>query len=100
MDIKINGISFEIMQDALEQAKAGRLHILGIMKEAIAEPRTALSPYAPRLHSMQIPVEMIGAIIGPGGKMIRHITAESGADISIEDDGTVVIASVEGEAAE
>ncbi len=100
MDIKIKGISYEIMKSALEQAREGRLHILGKMNEALPEARTSLSKYAPRLHTLQVPVDMIGTIIGPGGKMIRHITAESGAEISIEDDGTVVIASVEGEAAE
>lgn len=94
MDIKIKGITFDIMKKALEQAKAGRFHILDTMEETIAAPRPDLSPYAPRLHTMTVPTEMIGAIIGPGGKNIRAIVAESGAEINIEDDGTVVIAAV------
>jgi polyribonucleotide nucleotidyltransferase len=99
MDIKIKGISFEIMEKALAQAKEGRLHILKIMTEAIERPRQELSPFAPRLQTLKIPVDMIGAVIGPGGKMIRHITSESGAEINIEDDGTITIAAVEGESA-
>jgi polyribonucleotide nucleotidyltransferase len=99
MDIKIKGISFEIMEQALQQAKEGRMHILGIMKETIAEPREELSSYAPRLYQLTIPVEMIGAVIGPGGKTIRHIIEKSGAEINIEDDGKVVIAAVSGESA-
>jgi polyribonucleotide nucleotidyltransferase len=99
MDIKIKGISFAIMEKALAQAKEGRMHILKIMTEALATPRPELSPFAPRLQTIKVPVDMIGAIIGPGGKMIRHITAESGAEINIEDDGTVTIAAVEGDSA-
>jgi polyribonucleotide nucleotidyltransferase len=99
MDIKIKGVSFEIMQSALEQAKEGRMHILGVMKEALAEPRTNISEYAPHLYTMTVPVDMIGAVIGPGGKNIRHIIEESGAEINIEDDGTVTIAAVSGESA-
>lgn len=94
MDIKIKGISFEIFERALQQAREGRLKILDVMNEAIAEPRKDLSAYAPRLTSIKIPVDMIGAVIGPGGKTIRHIVAESGAEVNIEEDGTVVIASV------
>ncbi len=94
MDIKIQGITLEIMKAALEQAKAGRFHILDKMESVIAEPRAYLSPFAPRLHTMKVPVDMIGAIIGPGGKNIRSIVAESGAEINIEDDGTVVVAAV------
>ena len=99
MDIKIKGISFEIMENALTQAKAGRMHILGIMKECIAEARPTISSYAPHLYSMTVPVDMIGAVIGPGGKSIRHIIELSGAEINIEDDGTVTIAAVSGESA-
>jgi polyribonucleotide nucleotidyltransferase len=99
MDIKIKGISFEIMEQALQQAKEGRMFILGIMKETIAEPREELSSYAPRLYQLTIPVDMIGAVIGPGGKTIRHIIEKSGAEINIEDDGQVVIAAVSGESA-
>ncbi|PIU45260.1 MAG: polyribonucleotide nucleotidyltransferase [Ignavibacteriales bacterium CG07_land_8_20_14_0_80_59_12] len=100
MDIKIKGISFEIMSTALEQALAGRLHILGIMNAALPEPRAELSPYAPRLTTIQIPIDMIGAVIGPGGKTIRAITAESGAEINIEDDGRIIIASTSKEASD
>lgn len=99
MDIKIKGISFEIMQQALEQAKEGRMHILGIMKQAIDSPRGSISQYAPHLYTMTVPVDMIGAVIGPGGKSIRHIIEKSGAEINIEDDGTVTIAAVSGESA-
>ncbi|MGA9362852.1 MAG: polyribonucleotide nucleotidyltransferase [Bacteroidota bacterium] len=94
MDIKIKGISFEIVERALQQAREGRLQILEIMNQAISEPRKELSGYAPRLTSLKIPVDMIGAVIGPGGKTIRHIVKESGAEVNIEEDGTVVIASV------
>lgn len=100
MDIKIKGISFDLFERALHQAREGRLQILDIMKETIAEPRKDISVYAPRLTSIKIPVDMIGAVIGPGGKTIRHIVAESGAEINIEDDGTVVIASAKKEATE
>lgn len=99
MDIKIKGVSFEIMETALAQAKEGRMHILGKMAEAIAEPRETISQYAPHLYTMTVPVDMIGAVIGPGGKNIRHIIEESGAEINIDDDGTVVIAAVSGESA-
>ena len=99
MDIKIKGVSFEIMETALAQAKEGRLHILNIMKEAIAEPRAKISDYAPHLYTMTVPVDMIGAVIGPGGKNIRHIIEMSGAEINIDDDGTVVIAALSGESA-
>ncbi len=97
MDIKIQGISFEIFERALEQAKAGRLHILGVMNQTLGAPKPNLSPYAPRLTTIKIPVEMIGAVIGPGGKVIRQIVKDTGAEINIEDDGTVVIASVTAE---
>lgn len=99
MDIKIKGVSFEIMEKALAQAKEGRMHILGKMTECIAEPRAALSPFAPQLFTMTVPVDMIGAVIGPGGKNIRNIIEVSGAEINIEDDGSVVIAAVSGESA-
>ncbi|MDI6778939.1 MAG: polyribonucleotide nucleotidyltransferase [Bacteroidota bacterium] len=93
MDMKVQGISFEILAKALDQAKEGRFHILKIMNETISEPKKELSQYAPRLTTLKIPVDMIGSVIGPGGKMIRHIVKESGAEINIEDDGTVVVAS-------
>jgi polyribonucleotide nucleotidyltransferase len=94
MDIKIKGISFEILEHALQHAREGRLKILDIMDQTIARPRKDISSYAPRLTSLKIPVDMIGAVIGPGGKTIRHIVQESGAEVNIEEDGTVVIASV------
>ncbi len=99
MDIKIKGVSFEVMETALAQAKEGRMHILNIMKEAIAEPRAEISNYAPHLYTMMVPIDMIGAVIGPGGKNIRHIIELSGAEINIDDDGTVVIAALSGESA-
>jgi polyribonucleotide nucleotidyltransferase len=100
MDIKMKGISFEIMEQALQQAKEGRMHILNIMNQTISEPRESISQYAPHLYSMTVPVDMIGAVIGPGGKSIRHIIEQSGAEINIEDDGTVTIAAISGESAQ
>ncbi len=97
MDIKIQGISLDIFEKALSQAHDGRLKILGIMNAAIEAPRQELSQYAPRLTTLKIPTDMIGAVIGPGGKNIRQIVKDSGAEINIEDDGTVVIASVTAE---
>ncbi len=93
MDIKIDGLSFEIMSKALEQARQGRLHILNKMNEVISEPKTEISPYAPRFTTIKIPIDMIGALIGQGGETIRGITSKSNVDINIEDDGTVIIAS-------
>jgi polyribonucleotide nucleotidyltransferase len=98
MDIKIKGISFEIMANALEQARQARMHILEKMSETITAPRDDLSPYAPRLTTIYVPVDMIGAVIGPGGKTIKGIVAESGAEVNIEDDGRVIIASNNAEA--
>lgn len=95
MDIKIKGISFSILEAALQQAKEGRFHILDIMSKTISTPRTELSQFAPRLQTVMIPVDMIGPLIGPGGKNIRQIVKESGAEINIEDDGKVTIAAVE-----
>ncbi len=100
MDIKIAGISMEIMRDALEQARQGRLYILDIMEKTLSAPRAALSQYAPRIISFKVNTESIGTIIGPGGKMIREIIERSGASIDIADDGTVTIASFEAEGAE
>lgn len=100
MDMKIKGISNETLRRALYQAKDGRLHIMGKMREAIQEPRKELSDYAPRLYSMQIPVDDIGTVIGPGGKMIRSIIDASGAEIDIKDDGTVTITSNDKEGAD
>ncbi len=93
MDIKIHGISFEIMENALQQAKEGRMHILKIMNEAIKQPREFLSQYAPRLLTMKVDTDQIGLIIGPGGKTIQGMQRLFGVEIVIDDDGTVNIAS-------
>ncbi|MCX6259899.1 MAG: polyribonucleotide nucleotidyltransferase [Bacteroidia bacterium] len=85
MDIKVEGLSFEVLTMALEQAKAGRLHILDIMQETIAEPRPELKPHAPRIEMLTIPKEMIGALIGPGGKVIQEIQRETGTTIIVEE---------------
>jgi len=100
MDIKIEGLELSIMSEALDQAKEGRLHILGEMEKALAAPRADLSPYAPRIVTVQINPEKIGDLIGPKGKTIRGIQDETGAEISVDDSGTVTIAAVGGEAME
>ncbi|MFN0150181.1 MAG: polyribonucleotide nucleotidyltransferase [bacterium] len=99
MDIKIDGVTFEIMERALGQARAGRLHILGVMGRSLSRHREDLSTYAPRIIAIRIDPEKIREIIGPGGKMIRKITEESGAVIDVENDGTIRIASVGEESA-
>jgi polyribonucleotide nucleotidyltransferase len=99
MDIKIGGITAQIMGEALEQARVGRLHILDKMAEALAEPRTSISPFAPRIITVKIPVDKIRDIIGPGGKMIRSIVERTGCKIDVEDDGRVSIASTDEAAA-
>ncbi|MFW5754432.1 MAG: polyribonucleotide nucleotidyltransferase [Marinilabiliaceae bacterium] len=85
MDIKVEGLSYEVLQKALEQARQGRLHILGKMGEAISEPREEYKPHAPRIVTLKIPKEMIGAVIGPGGKIIQEIQAETQTDIVIDE---------------
>jgi polyribonucleotide nucleotidyltransferase len=95
MDIKISGISSALMSEALEKARIARMKILDVMDKAMASPRPELSPFAPRIISIKIDVECIGAVIGPGGKMIREIVEKSGAEVNIEDDGTVQIASAD-----
>ena len=100
MDIKIDGITEEIMRAALDQAKRGRLHILGEMAKVISASRTEMSEFAPRLLTMKIHPDKIREVIGKGGTTIRSITEETGATIDISDDGTVVIASVNREAAD
>ncbi len=100
MDIKIEGMDLKIMQEALAQAREGRLHILGEMKKALDVPRADLSPYAPRIITMQINPEKIGDLIGPKGKTIRGIQEETGAELTVDDSGTVTIAAVGGEAME
>src|SRR5690606_30364474 len=93
MDIKISGVSREILWQALEQARVGRMHILSKMLETIDKPRPSLSPWAPRITTMTIPVDKIRDVIGPGGKMIRKIVDETGVQIDVEDDGRIFIAS-------
>jgi polyribonucleotide nucleotidyltransferase len=100
MDIKVEGLDIKIMEEALAQAKDGRLHILGEMDKALSAPRGDLSKYAPRIVTVQIPVDKIGELIGPKGKNIRGIQEETGAELSVEDDGTVTIAAVGGESME
>jgi len=99
MDIKIKGITPAIMAEALEQARQARLQILDKMLAVIPAPRPTLKPHAPRIEVVQIPVDKIGAVIGPGGKIIRAIQEETGAKIDIEDDGKVYIATADGESA-
>ena len=91
MDIKIAGVTTEIMQKALAQAKRGRLHILGIMNQIISKPAPKISEYAPKIETMKIDVDKIGALIGPGGKTVKGISAMYGVTINTEDDGTVTI---------
>ena len=99
MDIKIAGITPEIMAQALEQARQGRLYILDKMAESLAAPRESISAYAPRIITVRVPVDKIRDIIGPGGKMIRSIVERTGCKIDVEDDGRVAIASVDEAAA-
>ncbi|AOE50799.1 polyribonucleotide nucleotidyltransferase [Kangiella sediminilitoris] len=99
MDIKIDGITQEIMEKALHQAKGGRLHILSVMNEAIDKPRDDISEHAPRITAIKIPVDKISEVIGKGGSTIRALTEETGATIEIEDDGTVKVASSDSEGA-
>jgi polyribonucleotide nucleotidyltransferase len=95
MDIKATGLSRQIFGEALEQAREGRMHILGKMREAISEPRTETSRYAPRILTITIPVDRIRDIIGPGGRIIRGIQEDTGCRINVEDDGTVQIAATD-----
>ncbi len=92
MDMKITGVSAELLQEALEQAKAGRMEILEILRGAIAEPRAEVSDYAPRVEVLKIPKDKIGMLIGPGGKTINALQEQFGVNISVEDDGTVYVA--------
>ena len=99
LDIKTTGLQYEIIEEALRRAREARLEILEAMNACISAPRPELSPYAPRIHTIKIPIDKIGALIGPGGKTIRSIIAETGARIDVEDDGTVFVASEDGESA-
>jgi polyribonucleotide nucleotidyltransferase len=92
MDMKITGVSAQLLQEALEQAKAGRFQILEILRGAIAEPRSEVSDYAPRVEVLKIPKDKIGMLIGPGGKTINALQEQFGVNISVEDDGTVFVA--------
>jgi polyribonucleotide nucleotidyltransferase len=96
MDIKIAGLSTQMMKEALEQAKTARMHIMGKMLEVLSEPRAEIKDHAPRIITVKIPVDKIGALIGPGGKNIRALQEETGTKIDIEEDGTVYIASTDG----
>ncbi len=100
MDMKITGLSMEVVAKAIQQAKPARMHILKKMLKAISKPREVLSPYAPRLITIKIDPDLIGMVIGPSGKTIKAITEQTEAKIDIEDDGTVIIAAVEAERAE
>jgi polyribonucleotide nucleotidyltransferase len=99
MDIKVTGITSEVMAKALDQARAGRLHILAEMARTIGEPRRSMSLFAPRIVTIKIPVDKIRDVIGPGGKMIRSIIERTGVKIDVEDDGRVNVASADGESA-
>ncbi len=98
MDIKIGGIPMEVLREAFDRAHEGRMHVLGKMNDAISEPRAQLSRFAPRILTIKIDPSQIGTVIGPGGKVIREIQEVTGATIEVEDDGTVTISSLDGEA--
>ncbi|HUF88796.1 MAG TPA: polyribonucleotide nucleotidyltransferase [Gemmatimonadota bacterium] len=100
MDIKIQGVPFEVLEKAINEARAGRLHILDVMDEALAEPRKSLSRWAPRILSITVPKKKIRDIIGSGGKVIRGLQEDTGAKIDINDEGVVTIASIDGAAGE
>jgi polyribonucleotide nucleotidyltransferase len=100
MDIKIGGINAQIMAEALEQARKGRLYILGAMEKSISSPRESISRYAPRIIQIKINPDKIRDVIGPGGKVIRALVEETGAKIDVSDDGTISIATASGEAAD
>jgi polyribonucleotide nucleotidyltransferase len=100
MDLKIQGLPFEILREALQKARTARLHILDRMAATLAEPRPELSPYAPRILIFQVKPSKIGDVIGPGGKHIRGITEQTGAKVDIDDEGTVIVASVDQAAGE
>lgn len=97
MDIKVEGISAELMAQALAQARVARFHVLEVMNRALANPRPEISKYAPRILTIKIPIDAIGTVIGPGGKTIRDITERTGTTIDIDDDGRVTIAAVDPE---
>lgn len=98
MDIKVKGVPFSVLKQALEQARVGRLSILEHLLSTLKSPRPALSPYAPKIETLTIPVDRIGEIIGPGGKIIKKIIADSGAEVDVEDDGSIFITSTDASA--
>ncbi len=100
MDLKIKGLSTDILRRALEQAREGRLKIIDIMEETIKEPRPEISKYAPKMITIKVDSELIGEIIGPGGKIIRAIQTETGAKVEISDDGTVFISASDADSGE
>ena len=100
LDMKVSGMPAEVLAGALEQAREARFQILDVMEATIPAPRDAVNPIAPRIITIQIPVDKIGEVIGPKGKRINEIIAQTGADIDIQDDGTVFIGSHEGEGAD
>jgi polyribonucleotide nucleotidyltransferase len=100
MDIKIKGLKFELVSEALTQANAARMHVLDQMDKAIAKPNEEISAHAPRIITVQIPKDRVRDVIGPGGKVIRGIVEETGAQIDLEDDGTVFVAAVDRESAQ
>jgi polyribonucleotide nucleotidyltransferase len=100
MDIKITGLTSGVMAEALDQARLARLQVLDVIEKAMPRPRADLKPHAPRMTVIKIDPEKIGAIIGPGGKVIRGIQEETGARIDIEDDGTVFVSAVDGTSAQ
>src|SRR5258708_332227 len=95
MDIKISGLSTQMMKEALEQARTARMSIMGKMLEVLPQARAELNPHAPRIITVKIPIEKIGALIGPGGKNIRALQEETGTKIDVQEDGTIYIASTE-----
>jgi len=98
LDIKVQNIGYEVIEQTLAQAKEGRIQVLAKMAEALAAPREEVSQYAPRMTTVKIPVSKIGAVIGPGGKVIRGIIEETGAQVDVQDDGTVFVSSVDADA--
>ena len=99
MDIKIDGLTEDILRKALAQAKDGRIHIIGKIRETLAAPRADISLYAPRITTVKVKEDQVRTVIGSGGKNIRQIISETGVTINVEDDGTVTIASSDAEAA-
>ena len=100
MDIKVGGLTVEILTEALEQAHRGRMHILDCMEEGISAPRNDVSKYAPRLKRLSIPVEKIGLLIGPGGRQIKAIQETTGSNIEVDDDGVVLVSAPDAESVE